>query len=86
MRVFFRDKLAVVGVLVIVFTICALYRSLDRTVPRSGQGDSNVSERLESTELAAPAWTDAFGRDILSRLISAREIRCILCRRCRGVC
>jgi peptide/nickel transport system permease protein len=74
-RVFFKDKLAVVGVAIIVATILvAVFAPLLAPYPEQGRGQSNVPERFQ-----APSWhhlmgTDREGRDVLSRVIYGARI------------
>ena len=74
-RVFFKDKLAVAGLIIIVFTILvALIGPWIAPYPEQGRGESNISERLQ-----APSWkhllgTDNYGRDVLSRVIYGARI------------
>ena len=68
MRVFFRDKLAVVGVAWIVFMIVvAVVGALDRPLPGAGPRRSRTSSsRFEAPSAQHLFGTDNLGRDVLS--------------------
>ena len=74
-RVFLKDKLAVVGVVIIVATVLvALLAPLIAPYPDQGRGQSNVPERFQAPSWHHPMGTDREGRDVLSRVIFGSRI------------
>jgi len=62
-RVFLKDKLAVAGLIVIVFTIVvALIGPWIAPYPAQGRGESNLKERLEAPSAKHLLGTDNYGR------------------------
>jgi len=74
-RVFFKDKLAVAGLIIIVFTIAvALIGPWIAPYPAQGRGESNLTERLQAPSAKHVLGTDNYGRDVLSRVIYGARI------------
>jgi peptide/nickel transport system permease protein len=78
-RVFFRDKLAVVGlawiVLMIVVAVAAPWIA---PYPEQGRGASDLQSRFESPSADHPFGTDNQGRDVLSRVIFGARIPLVI--------
>lgn len=78
-RVFFKDRLAVVGLVIIVVTIAvAVLAPHIAPYPAQGRGDSNLKERLQAPSTHHLMGTDNQGRDILSRVIYGARIPLII--------
>jgi len=78
-RVFFKDKLAVVGLAIIVATIAmAVFAPWIAPYPDQGRGDSNLKERFEAPNAQHLMGTDNLGRDILSRIVYGARIPLII--------
>ena len=78
-RVFFKDKLAVVGLVIIVVTIAvAVLAPHIAPYPAQGLGDSNLKERFQAPSTHHLMGTDNQGRDILSRVIYCARIPLII--------
>lgn len=78
-RVFFKDKLAVVGLVIIVVTIAvAVLAPHIAPNPAQGRGDSNLKERFQAPSTHHLMGTDNQGRDILSRVIYGARIPLII--------
>jgi peptide/nickel transport system permease protein len=78
-RVFFKDKLAVVGLVIIVVTIAvAVLAPHIAPYPAQGRGDSNLKERFQAPSTHHLMGTDNQGRDILSRVIYGARIPLII--------
>ena len=74
-RVFFKDKLAVAGLVIIVVTIAvAVLAPHIAPYPAQGRGDSNLKERFQAPSTHHLMGTDNQGRDILSRVIYGARI------------
>jgi len=74
-RVFWRDKLAIAGVVWILFmVVVAVGAPWIAPYPEEGRGKSNLSQRFESPSSAHPFGTDNLGRDVLSRVIFGARI------------
>lgn len=74
-RVFLRDKLAVVGLSVIVCMILvALLAPWIAPYPSQGRGESHISTRFAPPSLHHPFGADNEGRDVLSRVIFGARI------------
>ena len=74
-RVFLKDKLAVAGVVIILFTlVIAIIGPAIAPYPEQGRGDSNLVERLQAPSAKHILGTDNYGRDILSRVIYGARI------------
>ena len=74
-RVFFKDKLAVIGLAIIVFMICvALIGPSLAPYPAQGRGESNLKERLQAPSAKHIMGTDNYGRDVFSRVIYGARI------------
>ena len=78
-RVFFRDRLAVIGVAWIAFMIfVAIAAPWIAPYPAQGQGASHLASRFEAPSAQHPFGTDNLGRDILSRVIFGARIPLII--------
>lgn len=78
-RVFFRDKLAVVGLIVIVATlIFAIFAPYLAPYPEQGRGDSDMQNRLQQPSAKNVMGTDQQGRDVLSRVMFGARIPLII--------
>ena len=78
-RVFFKDKLAVLGLIIIVATITmAVFAPLIAPYPDQGQGQSNLKERFEAPNAKHLMGTDNLGRDILSRIVYGARIPLVI--------
>ena len=78
-RVFFRDRLAVIGVAWIAFMIfVAIAAPWIAPYPAQGQGASHLASRFEAPSSQHPFGTDNLGRDILSRVIFGARIPLII--------
>ena len=74
-RVFFRDKLAVAGLAVIVATIViAIFAPSLAPYPEQGRGDSDMQNRLQAPSSEHIMGTDQQGRDVLSRVMFGARI------------
>jgi len=74
-RVFFKDRLAVVGVVIIVLVIAvAVFAPWIAPYPGQGRGQSNLQARFQGPSLHHPMGTDGEGRDVLSRVIFGARI------------
>jgi peptide/nickel transport system permease protein len=74
-RVFFKDKLAVVGLAIIVLTILvAVFAPVLAPYPEQGRGDSNLKDRFQAPSSRHLMGADNQGRDILSRVIYGARI------------
>ena len=75
MRVFFRDKLAVAGLVVIVLTFfIAVFAPYLAPYPEQGRGDSDMQNRLQAPSGEHIMGTDQQGRDVLSRVMFGARI------------
>ena len=78
-RVFLKDRLALAGVVVILFIIIiAIFAPELAPHPAQGAGESHLS-----TQFDAPSWhflmgTDKYGRDVLSRVMYGAKIPIII--------
>lgn len=78
-RVFGKDRLAVIGVCWVVFVIIvAIAAPWVAPYPDQGKGASNVSERLEAPSWDHPFGTDSSGRDVLSRVVYGARIPLVI--------
>jgi peptide/nickel transport system permease protein len=78
-RVFFKDKLAVVGLAIIVVTIAvAVLAPYIAPYPAQGQGDSNLTARFQAPSAHHLMGTDNQGRDVLSRVIYGARIPLVI--------
>jgi peptide/nickel transport system permease protein len=78
-RVFLRDKLAVVGVAWICFTIfVAVAAPWIAPYPDQGRGASHLSARFEAPSAQHLMGTDNLGRDVLSRVIFGARIPLVI--------
>jgi peptide/nickel transport system permease protein len=75
MRVFFKDKLAVVGLIIILLNIgVAVFAPQIAPSPAQGRGESNLAERFQSPSIHHLMGTDREGRDVFSRVIYGARI------------
>ncbi len=78
-RVFFKDRLAVVGLAIIILTIAvAVLAPFIAPYPAQGRGDSNLHERFQAPNAHHLMGTDNQGRDILSRVIYGARIPLVI--------
>ena len=78
-RVFFRDKLAVAGLVVIALTIfVAVFAPYLAPYPEQGRGDSDMQNRLQAPSRQHIMGTDQQGRDVLSRVMFGARIPLII--------
>jgi len=78
-RVFFRDKLAVAGLIVILATlIIAIFAPYLAPYPEQGRGDSDMQDRLQAPSRDHVMGTDQQGRDVLSRIMFGARIPLII--------
>lgn len=69
LTVFFRDKVALVSVaVIIVFVLIGIFARYLAPYPLQGLGTPHLSTILEPPSLRHPFGTDQFGRDVLSRV------------------
>jgi len=74
-RVFFRDRLAVVGLAIIVLTISvAVFAPVLAPYPDQGEGKSNLKDRFGAPSRSHPFGTDRQGRDLVSRVMYGARI------------
>ena len=74
-KVFIGDRLAVLGVGIIVATILvALLAPVIAPYPAQGRGEYDASEKLLPPSVKHPFGTDQLGRDVLSRVIYGARI------------
>jgi peptide/nickel transport system permease protein len=74
-RVFLRDKLAVIGLIVIVGTIfIAIFAPYLAPHPDQGRGNSDMVNRLQAPSAKNVMGTDQQGRDVLSRIMFGARI------------
>jgi peptide/nickel transport system permease protein len=74
-RIFFKDKLAVLGLAIIIVTISmAILAPWLAPYPQQGRGASNLKERFEAPSSHHLMGTDNLGRDILSRIVYGARI------------
>jgi peptide/nickel transport system permease protein len=78
-RVFFKDKLAVLGLAIIIFTmVVAIIGPWIAPYPEQGRGESNLTERLQAPSAKHLMGTDNYGRDVLSRVIYGARIPLVI--------
>jgi peptide/nickel transport system permease protein len=78
-RVFFKDKLAVIGLIVVLLNIAvAVFAPQIAPYPAQGRGQSNLSERFEAPSTHHLMGTDREGRDVFSRVIYGARIPLII--------
>lgn len=74
-RVFFRDKLAVIGVgWIVLMIIVAVAAPWIAPYPEQGRGASDLESTFEAPSWEHPLGTDNQGRDVLSRVIFGARI------------
>lgn len=68
-RAFRQDKLAMLGVLVILFfVLTSLFAPLLTPYPAQGAGAPNIIEKFKAPSAEHPLGTDYLGRDVLARI------------------
>lgn len=78
-RVFLKDRLALVGVVWIALTFAlAILAPVVAPYPDQGRGASNVSNRLQAPSWQHPFGTDELGRDIVSRIIYGTRLALLM--------
>jgi peptide/nickel transport system permease protein len=78
-RVFLKDRLAVVGLAVVVLTIAAaVFAPQIAPYPDQGRGASNLKDRFQAPNARHLMGTDNQGRDILSRVIYGARIALLI--------
>jgi peptide/nickel transport system permease protein len=78
-RVFLKDKLAVVGLVIILATITmAVFAPVIAPYPAQGRGESDLKQRFEAPSAQHLMGTDNLGRDILSRIIYGARIPLVI--------
>lgn len=78
-RVYFKDKLAVIGVVVILLNIAvAVFAPQIAPNPAQGRGQSNLSERFQAPSMRHIMGTDREGRDVFSRVIYGARIALLI--------
>jgi peptide/nickel transport system permease protein len=78
-RVFFKDKLAVIGLAIIIATITmAVFAPWIAPYPEQGKGQSNLKARFEAPNAQHLMGTDNLGRDILSRIVYGARIPLVI--------
>jgi len=74
-RVFFRDRLAVLGLAIILLTVAvAVFAPVVAPYPEQGRGKSNLENRFGAPSWKHPFGADRQGRDLLSRVIYGARI------------
>src|SRR5512136_3190091 len=78
-RVFFRDRLAVVGLAwIILMVFVAVTAPWIAPYPEQGRGASDLKSRFEAPSAQHPFGTDNQGRDVLSRVIFGARIPLVI--------
>lgn len=78
-RVFLKDKLALVGVIWITLTFAlAVFAPVVAPYPSQGRGASDVANRLQAPSWQHPFGTDELGRDVLSRIIYGARLALLM--------
>jgi len=78
-RVFLKDRLALAGVVVILFMIIiAIFAPELAPHPAQGAGESHLSTQFLHPSWRFPMGTDKYGRDILSRVMYGAKIPIII--------
>ena len=78
-RVFFRDKLAVIGLAwIVLMIVVALAAPWIAPYPDQGRGASDLQSRFEAPSAQHPFGTDNQGRDVLSRVIFGARIPLVI--------
>ncbi len=79
MRLLFSDRLACVGVaLIVVVLMVGLLAPYLAPYPEQGRGQSNLTERFEAPNGQHLLGTDNYGRDVLSRIIYGARIPLVM--------
>jgi peptide/nickel transport system permease protein len=74
-RVFLKDKLALVGVVIVLLTIAvAVFAPQIAPYPNQGRGQSDLQARFQAPSARHLMGTDDYGRDVLSRVIFGARI------------
>jgi peptide/nickel transport system permease protein len=78
-RVFFRDRLAVLGLAwVLLMVFVAVTAPWIAPYPEQGRGASDLQSRFEAPSAQHPFGTDNQGRDVLSRVIFGARIPLVI--------
>jgi peptide/nickel transport system permease protein len=78
-RVFLKDKLALVGVIWIAMTILlAVFAPFIAPYPEQGRGASDIPNRLQAPGWEHPFGTDESGRDVLSRVVYGARLALVM--------
>src|SRR5271169_1072047 len=78
-RVFARDKLAVISLAWIVFiVVLAVAAPVVSPYPSQGRGEANVAARLQAPSAHHLFGTDELGRDVLSRVVYGSRIALVM--------
>jgi len=78
-QVFLKDRLAVVGLAIIVLTVAmAVFAPWVAPYPDQGRGKSNLEERFTAPSAKHPMGTDREGRDVLSRVVFGARVPLII--------
>lgn len=79
LRVFLRDKLAVIGLAWIIFMVfVAIAAPWIAPYPAQGRGASDITQRFEAPSAQHLFGTDDYGRDVLSRVIFGARIPLVI--------
>lgn len=69
-RSFRRDKLAVIGLtIILIFILGAIFAPVLTPYPEQGRGEPNILEKFKPPSPTHPLGTDYLGRDVLARLL-----------------
>ena len=78
-RVFFRDRLAVIGLVwIVLMVVVAVAAPWIAPYPDQGRGASDLQSRFEAPSASHPFGTDNQGRDVLSRVIFGARIPLVI--------
>jgi peptide/nickel transport system permease protein len=70
LRSFRQDKLALVGLaIIVIFVLGAIFAPYLTPYPQQGLGDPNILEKFKPPSLAHWLGTDYLGRDVLARIL-----------------
>ena len=78
-RVFARDKLAVISLAwIVLIVVLAVAAPVVSPYPAQGRGDADVAARLQAPSVHHLFGTDELGRDVLSRVVYGSRIALIM--------